>query len=114
VESIVFAKYDIDSGCVYAWTKDWLDTDPKAYAELIWDENPRAYLKTITEYLPLFIPAVEQQTLLHGSHLRMPSFFYGSHITCSLFEWLCTINVHGCILIVHAPIKIRLNGLKYI
>ena len=30
-----------------------LDTDPKGYAELIWAENPRAYLKTVTEYYPL-------------------------------------------------------------
>lgn len=80
MENIAFAKYDMDSGCVYAWTEDCnlilidcdeaekayadnmyersqlnylLDTDPKGYAELIWDENPRAYLKAVTEYRPL-------------------------------------------------------------
>ena len=80
MENIAFAKYDMDSGCVYAWTEDCnlilidcdeaekayadnmyersqlnylLDTDPKGYAELIWNENPRAYLKTVTEYYPL-------------------------------------------------------------
>ena len=80
MENIAFAKYDMDSGCVYAWTEDCnlilidcdeaeqsyadnmyersqlnylLDTDPKGYAELIWAENPRAYLKTVTEYYPL-------------------------------------------------------------
>ncbi len=80
MESIAFAKYDMDSGCVYAWTEDCnlilidcdevekayadnmyersqlnylLDSDPKGYAELIWDENPRAYLKTVTECYPL-------------------------------------------------------------
>ena len=77
MENIAFAKYDMDSGCVYAWTEDCnlilidcdeaekayadnmyershlnylLDTDPKGYAELIRAENPRAYLKTVTEY----------------------------------------------------------------
>ena len=80
MENIAFAKYDMDSGCVYAWTEDCnlilidcdeaekayadnmyersqlsylLDTDPKGYAELIWDQNPKAYLKTVTEYYPL-------------------------------------------------------------
>ena len=80
MENIAFAKYDMDFGCVYTWTEDCnlilidcdeaekayadnmyersqlnylLDTDPKGYAELIWAENPRAYLKTVTEYYPL-------------------------------------------------------------
>ena len=80
MENIICAKYDMDSGCVYAWTEDCnlilidcdetekayadnmyersqlnylLDTDPKGYAELIWAENPRAYLKAVTEYYPL-------------------------------------------------------------
>lgn len=87
MENIVCAKYDMDSGCVYAGTENCnlilidceeaekayadnmyersqinylLGTDPEAYAELIWDQNPRAYLKTVTEYYLAFIPAVKQ------------------------------------------------------
>ena len=77
MENIVFAKYDMDSGYVYAWTEEHklilidCDTveknyannmyqrseldyliynDPKAYAELILEDNPALYLKTSTDY----------------------------------------------------------------
>ena len=80
MESIVFAKFDMDAGCVYALTDDCnlilidcdkveeayadnmfersnLDyliyNDPKAYAELVWDQYPESYLKTTTEYYSL-------------------------------------------------------------
>ena len=78
--SIVFARFDMDLGCVYAWTdqcnlilidcesiedafadnmyqRSELDRliyeDPKAYAELVWDECPDLYLKESTDYTRL-------------------------------------------------------------
>lgn len=80
MNNIVFAKFDMDSGCVYAWTDDCnlilidcdavenayadnmyqrseldrlINNDLKAYAELIWDECPERYLKTATDYTRL-------------------------------------------------------------
>ena len=77
MDNIVFAKYDMDSGYMYAWTEkhdlilidcdvmeknyannmyqraelDYLIyNDPKAYAELILEDNPALYLKTATDY----------------------------------------------------------------
>ena len=80
MESIIFARFDMDSGCVYAWTEDCnlilidcdavekafadnmyqrseLDyliyNDPKGYAELVWNENPEEYLRAVTDYTRL-------------------------------------------------------------
>ena len=80
MDRIVFAKFDMDSGCVYAWTEDCnlilIDCDavekafannmyqrseldyliynnPLAYADLILNGDPEVYLKTVTEYKPL-------------------------------------------------------------
>ena len=76
MENIVFAKYDIDSGCVYAWTEDHnlilinCDTveknyannmyqraeldyliynDPAAYAELVLAGDVKGYLDTVRQ-----------------------------------------------------------------
>ena len=80
MDRIVFAKFDMDSGFVYAWTEECnlilidcdemekayadnmyqrseLDcliyNDPKAYAELVWDECPELFLKTAKDYTRL-------------------------------------------------------------
>lgn len=80
MDRIVFAKFDMDSGCVYAWTEDCnlilidcdavekaftdnmyqrseLDcliyNDPKSYAELVWKESPEEYLRIVTDYTRL-------------------------------------------------------------
>ena len=80
MDNIIFAKFDMDSGCVYAWTEDCnlilidcdavekafahnmyqrseLDyliyNDPKSYAELVWNESPEEYLRTVTDYTRL-------------------------------------------------------------
>ena len=80
MDNIIFARFDMDSGCVYAWTEDCnlilidcdavektfsdnmyqrseLDyliyNDPKGYAELIWNESPGEYLRTVTDYTKL-------------------------------------------------------------
>lgn len=80
MDHIVFAQFDIDSGCVYAWTEDCnlilvdcdavekayadnmyersaLDyliyNDPKSYVELVWESFPDLYLKTSTDYTRL-------------------------------------------------------------
>ena len=80
MDRIVFAKFDMDSGCVYAWTEDCnlilidcdavekafadniyqrseLDyliyNDPKSYAELVWNESPEEYLRIVTDYTRL-------------------------------------------------------------
>jgi len=80
MDRIVFARFDMDSGCVFAWTEECnlilidcdavekayadnmyqrseLDyliyNDPKAYAELVWDECPELFLKTATDYTRL-------------------------------------------------------------
>jgi len=80
VEKIAFAKYDMDSGFVYAWTdqcnlilidcdsieatlagnmyqRSELDRliyeDPRAYADLVWNECPDIYLKESTDYTRL-------------------------------------------------------------
>ena len=77
MDNIVFAKYDMDSGYVYAWTEDHnfilidcdvveknyannmyqrseLDyliyNDPKVYMELILEGNLELYLKIATDY----------------------------------------------------------------
>ena len=77
MDRIIFAQFDMDSGCVYAWTEDCnlilidcdavekafaknmyqrseLDyliwNDPTAYAELILNGEPQEYLKTVTVY----------------------------------------------------------------
>ena len=75
-----FALFNMDTGCVDAWLTDGtivsinctaverveadnlyqraeLDyliyNDPKAYAELVWDECPELFLKTATDYTRL-------------------------------------------------------------
>ena len=80
MDRIIFAQFDMDSGCVYAWTEDCnlilidcdavekvfadnmyqrseLDyliyNDPKSYAELVWNENPEEYLRIVTDYTRL-------------------------------------------------------------
>ena len=80
MDRIVFAKFDMDSGCVYAWTEDCnlilidcdavekafannmyqrseLDyliyNDPMGYADLVWNEGPEEYLRTVTDYTRL-------------------------------------------------------------
>lgn len=80
MDRIIFARFDMDSGCVYAWTEDCnlilidcdavekvfadnmyqrseLDyliyNDPKGYAELVWNENPEEYLRIVTDYTRL-------------------------------------------------------------
>lgn len=80
MDHIVFAQFDIDSGCVCAWTEDCnlilvdcdavekayadnmyersaLDyliyNDPKSYVELVWESFPDLYLKTSTDYTRL-------------------------------------------------------------
>ena len=80
MDRIVFAKFDMDSGCVYAWTEDCnlilidcdavekaftdnmyqrseLDcliyNDPKSYVELVWKESPEEDLRIVTDYTRL-------------------------------------------------------------
>lgn len=80
MERIVFAKFDMDSGYIYAWTEncnlilidcdavekafadnmyqrselDYLIyNDPKSYAELVWNESPEEYLRIVTDYTRL-------------------------------------------------------------
>ena len=80
MDRIIFARFDMDSGCVYAWTEDCnlilidcdaiekafannmyqrseLDyliyNDPKGYAELVWSESPEEYLRIVTDYTRL-------------------------------------------------------------
>lgn len=80
MDRIIFAKFDMDSGCVYAWTEDCnlilidcdavekafadnmyqrsgLDyliyNDPKGYAELVWNKSPKEYLGIVTDYTRL-------------------------------------------------------------
>ncbi len=80
MDRIVFARFDMDSGCVYAWTEDCnlilidcdaverafadnmyqrseLDyliyNDSKGYAELVWNESPEEYLRIVTGYTRL-------------------------------------------------------------
>ncbi len=80
MDRIIFANFDMDSGCVYAWTEDCnmilidcdavektftnnmyqrseLDyliyNDPKGYAELVWNESPKEYLGIVTDYTRL-------------------------------------------------------------
>lgn len=76
MDNIIFAQFDMDSGCVYAWTDDCnlvlidcdavetalyqrselnylIYNDPKAYAELVWEGCPDLYLKAATDYTPL-------------------------------------------------------------
>ena len=77
MDRIIFAKFDMDSGCVYAWTeecnlilidcdaveKNYADNiyqrseldyliynDPAAYVELILEGDPKKYLKAVTQY----------------------------------------------------------------
>jgi len=79
--SIKYARFDMDSNCVYAWTVDEniilidcdavknsltdnmyerseLDylsyNDPAGYVDLILEENPKGCLKLITQYIPLY------------------------------------------------------------
>ena len=80
MDNIIFAKYDMDSGFIQAWTEDCnlilidcdavekaiadnmyqrsqLDyliyNDPIGYAKLVWEECPEEYLKTATDYTKL-------------------------------------------------------------
>lgn len=80
MDRIIFARFDMDSGRVYAWTEDCnlilidcdavekvfadnmyqrseLDyliyNDPKGYAELVWNESPEEYLRIVTDYTRL-------------------------------------------------------------
>lgn len=80
MDKIIFAKFDMDSGCIYAWTEncnlilidcdavekafadnmyqrselDYLIyNDPKGYAELVWNECPEEYLRIVTDYTRL-------------------------------------------------------------
>lgn len=80
MDRIIFARFDMDSGCVYAWTEDCnlilidcdavekvfadnmyqrseLDyliyNDPKGYAELVWNESLEEYLRIVTDYTRL-------------------------------------------------------------
>ena len=52
MENIAFAKYDMDSGCVYAWTEDCnlilIDCDEaeKAYADNLYERSQLNYLQT--------------------------------------------------------------------
>ena len=80
MDRIIFAQFDMDSGCVYAWAEhcnlilidcdavekafakdmyqrselDYLIyNDPKGYAELVWNESPVEYLRIVTDYTRL-------------------------------------------------------------
>ena len=80
MDNIIFAKYDMDSGFIQAWTEDCnlilidcdavekafadnmyqrsqLDyliyNDPKGYVKLVWKECPEEYLKAATDYTRL-------------------------------------------------------------
>lgn len=80
MDRIIFDRFDMDSGCVYAWTEDCnlilidcdavekvfadnmyqrseLDyliyNDPKGYAELVWNESLEEYLRIVTDYTRL-------------------------------------------------------------